>query len=542
MQGLADFLVTVLDYSVLLSLSLVFGGVASGLFVLRAGRHSSVDEEKVVARSIALLFAGALGLTVLQPLELAASAWFLRENLGQSPFPAFFHTPQFLAGVLRALIAAGLAAAAASLRRRPDSAPRWASVALLTALLAVSGAWLSHAVDRLDHRAELMTLTVLHQLAGGVWLGGLLQLGAAWRLLRERRDVGDLWPTLLSRFSFVAMASVLLMIATGGALAWSYVGTWQGLFGTGYGFLVTGKVALLAVALGLAALNFRMVRRWRQGGAALELHAQVPYLVEGETILVLAVVLLAATLLSLPPSVDVNAAHQRATWSEVVGVLTPKMPVLVSPSHKAELAAGSPLSPLHEASHDAGNAWSEFNHDVAGLALVAMALFSLAAWTKRLPWTRHWPLGFVALAVFVVVRSDPETWPLGPIPFWQGTFGNAEVLQHRLAALLALAIGFLEWRARSAQNPRSWLPYVFPILCIVGGMVLLTHFHSAFDVKSEFLIQASHTPVGLLAVLMGCGRWLELRMVSSRISRLAGLASVLAMLFLGVILASYREL
>lgn len=85
-----------------------------------------------------------------------------------------------------------------------------------------------------------------------------------------------------------------------------------------------------------------------------------------------------------------------------------------------------------------------------------------------LRWANYWPLGFVALSVFLFFRSDAETWPLGPKGFWESTFGNGEVFQHRIATLLAFVLGVMELRARTRSDARK-LQYLFPVLCAFGG-------------------------------------------------------------------------
>ncbi|HEX9597164.1 MAG TPA: hypothetical protein VF982_09825, partial [Anaerolineales bacterium] len=128
---------------------------------------------------------------------------------------------------------------------------------------------------------------------------------------------------------------------------------------------------------------------------------------------------------------------------------------------------------------------------------------------------------------------------LGPIGFWEG-FLDTGVLQHRLATTLAFALGLLKWRARTstATNPR--LRYLFPVLSVLGSVLLLTHSHSAFELKSDFLKQVSHTALGVLAVLVACGRWLELRL-PQQAEYAAGLAANVALLLIGALLAFYRE-
>ena len=60
-------------------------------------------------------------------------------------------------------------------------------------------------------------------------------------------------------------------------------------------------------------------------------------------------------------------------------------------------------------------AWSEFNHHWAGLLLMSIALLALLERVPGFSWARHWPLGMVVLAAFIVVRGDPEVWPTGRI-------------------------------------------------------------------------------------------------------------------------------
>src|SRR2546422_4146855 len=286
----------------------------------------------------------------------------------------------------------------------------------------------------------------------------------------------------LRRCSRVAVAAVALVVAGGGGLVWSCVGPWRAVVGPGYGALVVTKVVLLAAALGMAAPTSRAARR----EACAELQARVPPLVEAEAALLLVLLFAAAALASQPPAVD--TVTEAATWSEVVEVFTPRPPRMTSPTHDTVVATRrDPLAPPSQ-EPTLADAWSEFNHNVAGLFLIGMAVIALADWTHPNRWTRHWPLGLVVLAVFLLFRNDPESWPLGPVPLRESLV-DADVLQHRLGALLAGTIGLVEWRARAPRSEGSRLPYLFPILALGGGILLLMHSHSAFQVKGEFLIQ-----------------------------------------------------
>ena len=63
------------------------------------------------------------------------------------------------------------------------------------------------------------------------------------------------------RYSSMALFSVVVLVLAGVYLAWSYVGTWNGLYGTSYGVLLMAKIYLLLVMLLMGVGNWLMVRR-----------------------------------------------------------------------------------------------------------------------------------------------------------------------------------------------------------------------------------------------------------------------------------------
>jgi putative copper resistance protein D len=281
----------------------------------------------------------------------------------------------------------------------------WILTGLTAALLAANGAWVSHAVGRSEARALLMTLTTVHQLAVAIWLGGVIQLGLFWRFIRHRPDLKPLWPGLLKSFAWVGGPALLGVIATGVPLAWSYIGTWQGLVGTDYGAMVLVKVVLLAAALCFAALNLCTARHRLGSEAAGGAFQRVPYYVEVETLLLIATLAAAVSLATQPPAIDME--DQQATWAELSEVFRPKVPRLFAPAYvEAEAtASGGGLASL-ESSAGERTHWSDYNHNVSGLFLVLMALAAMLSQVGWVSWTRYWPLGFVALGIFILLHSD----------------------------------------------------------------------------------------------------------------------------------------
>jgi len=537
-EEFAQFLDDLLGGVDLVAYSVAVGGLIWGVVVLRGWWSRDEDIAPAVHGCLRLVVIGALGLALSQGIGLAIKAWILAETLGRSPFPFLLYTTRFQAGLTQMLVAAGMAGVSVALWRRPRSRRRWLLALGLALILVVVAAWLTHAASRLDQRAWLMVLTSLHEVGAAIWVGGVIQIGAFWRLKRRRQALDALWPVVLARFSSLGIVAVLLLAGVGTALAWSYIGSWRGLFGTAYGAIVVVKLVLFATALGFAALNRHAVGVWartRDGGG---LTRRVPYFVEAETILLVALLVTASALTSQPPAVDTVA--ETASWAEFADVFTPRLPRISSPAHAAVVAADEDALGNPGTLSGAPESWSEYNHNMAGLFLVIMAVGALANFGGRIPGARHWPLGFIALGVFLFMRSDPMSWPLGPIPFWSSLF-DGTVLQHRLATVLSFALGLFEWRARSPRvEDQSRRPYVFPLLCLAGGVLLLTHSHRDFVLKSEYLIQISHTAMGLLAILMACGRWLELRLAPP-IGRVAGFGSIAAMASIGLILMFYQE-
>lgn len=145
------------------------------------------------------------------------------------------------------------------LSRRRDPKERPVALAIGTALaaaLALTWAAAEHASAGIQVPLA-MTSSVLHLLATGVWLGGLVAL-----LLTLRRSSGDGvaddMVEVVTRFSRIAFASVTVLAVTGVYQSWRGLGSLSALTGTSYGRLLLAKLAGVAVLL-LAA---RYSRRW----------------------------------------------------------------------------------------------------------------------------------------------------------------------------------------------------------------------------------------------------------------------------------------
>ena len=144
-----------------------------------------------------------------------------------------------------------------------------------------------------------------HLVAGSVWVGGLIGLVVLAATLPATRRVAAL-VVCVPRFSNVAFVSVLVLIGAGTGSAVQQMPTLASFWQTSYGKSLLVKIALLAAALLLAAVNLlRNVPRFKAFGTRPELGAPAASLlrrlVAGEALLVSGAVLAAAVLSSLPP-------------------------------------------------------------------------------------------------------------------------------------------------------------------------------------------------------------------------------------------------
>ena len=528
------FLSVLLRAGVLTLHSLVLGGIAFITIVRPAGT--------ALAAVRRLVFWSAAGCALVQVVYVAADSTVLVQTAGLR-LDELTGASFFLAG-LAAVLAASVIAIV--VERTPQRrAHRWclavAAVVAWSALVCTS-----HAAGRLDNRFGLMLLTAAHQGATAAWIGGLPYL-----LLALRRCGDDLEAErLCRRFSRLAALSVPLLVVSGAALSSTYVGSVAAVYGTSYGAMVAAKVVLLTMVLGLGGLNFLIVRRPAEGNRLI---FNLRRFAEAETGIGFTIILLAASLTSQPPAVDLPAGPVSST--EISQRMRLRWPRLETPP----LSTLSPATPLefggngqtppgllsfvpgtsYHASTQGDIAWSEYNHHWAGLVVLTAGLLAFLARSGRSKYARHWPLVFLGLAVFLFLRADPENWPLGPRSFWQ-SFAVPDVLQHRLFVLLIVAFAGFEWGVRTGRIVSQFATLVFPMVCAIGGALLLTHTHALGNINEELLIELSHLPLAIFAVAAGWSRWLEIRLAGPQRQFAAWIWPVCFVL-IGAILLNYRE-
>lgn len=452
------------------------------------------------------------------------------------------------------LVKCGAALLLAILVRRPASQAPTAILLALCAVVLAAATATTHAAARLDDRTLLLGLEALHQFGAALWIGGIPVFLVALARLRD----GAAWRRVGARFSRMSTLGVASILLSGIGMSVFYVGDVHAFYGTAFGVMVVAKVAMFAMLLALGFGNYLLVERLRLAPATPIVRLR--RFAEAEIGIGFTIFFAAASLTSVPPAVDI--ARDIVGWGEIVERYSPTLPRLTSPEHDAlglsqlqaeldrenatdkarEQKAFVPGSGELPPRNAADIAWSEYNHHWAGVFVLAVGLLALLA-KAGVRWARHWPLLFVVLGAFLVVRADPEIWPLGTEGLIE-SLRDVETVQHRAFELLIFAFAFVEWRVQARGIRSGWAPLVFPITSALGGALLLTHQHAISNTKDQLLIELSHTPLALMAVAAGWSRWLELRLDPGRdhlVRRAAAWCWPACLVGIGAVLLLYRE-
>lgn len=520
--------------------SISVGGV--GFLLLVVPLLAPAAGEAISAATRRLVVWSALAAAGLIALDAASLSLMLVGSLELDPVAAL------TADAVKAdALALGPALVLAFAGRTAGGASRLALVLAALALLAARlGA--THAVSRIDSPPTLALAEIAHLAGVALWIGGI----PYFLMALSRAPDDETRGVVGRRFSRISMAGAALVVGGGSAMSMIYIGSVEAFYGLAYGVMVLAKIALLLGLLALGASNFFSVRRLRERGEAALLRLR--RFAEAEIGVGFTVIFAAAALSSLPPAVD--QPGDRVALADIVERLTPQWPIrLESPDHStlsvarpapnaaAAQAAETPIvvASAAVAPRNAEDiAWSEYNHHIAGLFVLAMGFLALLEhWPLAAPAARHWPLLMLGLAGFLFLRADEAVWPLGDLGLIE-SLRDPEIAQHRIFLALVVAFGVFEWRVRRRKVAAPWAPLAFPLITGLGGALLLAHSHALTDAKQEFLIEITHTPLALVGVTAAAARWLEIRL-PDRAGRLAGLLWPIAFMLAGAMLLVYRE-
>jgi len=508
------FFSVILRAGTLVFQSLLLGGVIFVLWVARSCPEVPDDSiARIQASSWRLLRISAIGLAIMQLLYLYVNSAVLMVT-AEIGFDGVVGANFFISGCI-VLTAAVMTAVVASANK---NIAKYALPVLAVIIMGAS-VMTNHAASRIEGRPALIALSCIHELATGFWIGGLpfLVLG-----LYRAKDTATQWQ-VTERFSRMALVCVGFLVLSGTVMSVLYIGSWSAVLGTAYGAMVGAKATMLAALLVLGGVNFLLLRNTTKENALPRLRR----LIEAEVGIGITVILTAASLTSQPPAVD--QVSEIVTWHQIYQRFKPTVPRLTyeyvaeaaAPNTVAETSGGTPIPANQPVENVDGvplsprliniSIESESNHHWMGLVVLAMGLLALLARTGKAPWAEYWPLLLIGIAVFIFLQADTECWPVGWKSFG-ACWADPEVFQHRMAALVCVGFAVFELRVRQRKRDGGGMALVFPLMCAIGGAVLLTHSHAITNVKESLLVELSHVPMGIVAVFAGWARWLELRL------------------------------
>lgn len=288
---------SIVRWAGLAGLVVLVGGTFFLLVVWPAGAHSR-------ARVVPLVGAGMAATASIGQLGLQGP--YTGQAFADIVNQAFGHTI-----ILRMTLLASAAAVVVLFTRQQTTRADQVVLGLpVAAGLLVTWPLVGHA--RAAEPAWLaVTADAAHLAAVSVWIGGLVVLVG---FVLRRTVPRDEALVVARRFSPIALGCVAAIAATGAYQSWRQVGFIAAFAETGYGQLVTAKLALFA---GLIALGWR-ARRWLHSGGvggAAALRLSVGF----EVIIAASALALASVLVSTEPARTTYVTPHEATLTLEAG-------------------------------------------------------------------------------------------------------------------------------------------------------------------------------------------------------------------------------
>lgn len=420
---------------------------------------------------------------------------------------------------------------------------KWWLVLALACTASLFASLVSHAAAQPSGRLLAVTMQLIHIIGGAAWIGVLIHLMLARRVLLSASTPTDisLVASVVHRFAPIALSAASVIAFSGLAAAIRYVATPTGLLFSAYGLTLIVKLTLLLPVLYAGFTNFRVISPSLRAaaergntGAARGVLQRFGRTLELEVTAGLLVIAVAGIVGSVSPPGDDGTA--RLNPAQIRAVLSPDLPTtaLIDP----EKFVDSPERNIFDLQY------SELMHNWSGVVVVVMGLFWLLqsiGGSGSDAATRFWPFLLLPFAAFISIFADPEVFVLRRVTFHEA-ISDPVVFEHQLGAVMVLLLVWMARRDRHQPVDRRPLGYPLPVLMIIGSLLLLGHAHSSVraDVDLTNLINVQHAVFGAFGLLAGVTRWLMLRdLIPAAPARLVWPALVIG---LGLFMAfGYRE-
>ncbi|MBI2819407.1 MAG: hypothetical protein HYX73_05450 [Acidobacteria bacterium] len=199
---------------------------------------------------------------------------------------------------------------------------------------------------------------------------------------------------------------------------------------------------------------------------------------------------------------------------------------------------------------EADKRFSEFNHRFAGVFVLLVGALALMEprLAERYGWVRYlWSFLFFAPGAYLLIWSDPESWPTGNQTLTYVITQNLQVLQHKGFSLILLGLGVVEFVRVRKKLASVWLSSIFPLLAGLGALLLLFHPHAsdvgmAMDLESHTaMLKIERQHLGFAAAGLGVAVSKAFSDVGRFRPRLMRNLFAAFMVILGILLLTYTE-
>ncbi|MBL8164123.1 MAG: copper resistance protein CopC [Anaerolineae bacterium] len=286
----------------LLSLALLLGGLAFGMFVWRPS--VSQPQLRVERRMAALVGVGWLAVAVTGVLLLLlqhalATGYPLLSNIDGDSLNRLVSDTRFgQLWLIRMALWAGTGAALWF--ARGDRWFNWVALGLGAALLLTNSLF-SHANAAYDSTAAIAA-DWLHLAAMVLWVGGLFQFVNVITALRgSKQSSAPTLSTLVAHFTNFARVAVIALFVTGVFASWLQIGSPEGLLTTIYGQAMLVKLLLIVPVIAIAAVNMIYTHRGLAAGDEVW-SGRLRALVGAEIALTVGVLLAVGVMTSISPA------------------------------------------------------------------------------------------------------------------------------------------------------------------------------------------------------------------------------------------------
>jgi hypothetical protein len=193
--------------------------------------------------------------------------------------------------------------------------------------------------------------------------------------------------------------------------------------------------------------------------------------------------------------------------------------------------------------------FSEFNHRFSGVFVFLVGIVALLQpyVARRFAGIRYlWTVLFFVPGLYLLILSDPESWPTGNQTLYYVVTENMQVLQHKIFSLILLALSAVEFFRVRGKLQALWTAFLFPAFAAAGAALLFFHSPQAHAASMDASahqammgIQDQHVHFGLV----GFGIAISKAIADTERFHPRAMQVVFAvlMLFLGLLLMTYTE-